>query len=119
MESINHKRNNTSSGADEDDFERFYIGDTVNVVAYSSMAIGQVLMFLRCSGCETKGFIEFPLGSITLDEFMNINPDQQHNVTSLQAYFSRLGRPRFACECSAIEYVTQLRQRPWRLAAKN
>ena len=42
MESINHKRNNTSSGADEDDFERFHIGDTVNVVAYSSMAIGQV-----------------------------------------------------------------------------
>ena len=41
MESINHKRNNTSSGADEDDFERFHIGDTVNVVAYSSMAIGQ------------------------------------------------------------------------------
>ena len=43
MESINPKRNNTSSsGADEDDFERFHIGDTVNVVAYSSMAIGQV-----------------------------------------------------------------------------
>ena len=41
MESINHKRNNTSSGADEDDFERFHTGDTVNVVAYSSMAIGQ------------------------------------------------------------------------------
>ena len=42
MESINPKRNNTSIGADEDDFERFHIGDTVNVVAYSSMAIGQV-----------------------------------------------------------------------------
>ena len=73
----------------------------------------------RAPGCATKGFMEFPLGKITLDEFMNINPDQQHNVTSLQAYFSRLGRPRFACECIAIEYVAQLRQRPWRLAAKN
>ena len=36
-----------------------------------------------------EGYIEFPLGPITLEEFMTINPDMKKNVTRLQAYFKR------------------------------
>ena len=36
------------------------------------------------------GYIELPLGSITLDEYTNINPDMKGNVKRLLAFFRRV-----------------------------